>query len=193
MEALRAGYFGGPTAHNALFCRQFFANISNLEGAMNSKKIHQWAFVLIIISSLLTGCGGKVPPAQPTNTATSIPLTSTATIPPQPKSGEWTATTEFGTLSFKVTPDQTSISSVTFKFVDYECGGATVSGELGTDMGTGIMDGKFNYGGGSATLFTFNGTFDASGTSASGNLTYNWPNPYSECSGSGTWTATPTK
>ncbi len=169
---------------------------------MNSKKIHQWAFVLIIISSLLTGCGGKVPLAQPTekatlvpptNTATPIPLTSTATIPPQPKSGEWTGTTEFGTLSFRVTPDQTSIISVTFKFIDYECGGTTLSGELGTDMGTGIIDGKFNYGGGSATVFTFNGTFDASGTSASGNLTYNWTNPYPECSGSGTWTATPTK
>ena len=183
------------------FVDKFLQKISSLEGAMNSKKIHQWAFALIIISSLLTGCGGKVPPTQPTekatlvpptNTATSIPLTSTATIPPQPKSGEWTGTTEFGTLSFRVNPDQTSISSVKFKFVDYECGGKTVSGELGTDMGSGIIDGKFNYGSGSTMIFTFNGTFDASGTSASGNLTYNWPNPYPGCSGSDTWTATPT-
>ena len=59
----------------------FTKNIEPGRAKMNSKKLPQWIFVLIITILLLAGCSGQVP-VQPTETVTPIPPIATNTLVP---------------------------------------------------------------------------------------------------------------
>jgi hypothetical protein len=44
--------------------------------------------------------------------------------------GEWTASTDFGSFAFTVAPDSTAVTDIAYHFVDWTCGGITLSGDV---------------------------------------------------------------
>lgn len=106
------------------------------------------------------------------------------TAPPTP--GEWAASTEFGELGFTVNSDSTGITKVSFNFVEFECGGSSMSGGVSTENPSlwFINDGLFTIE--TSGMFgeaVIEGEFDETGNHASGTWEING------CLG--TWEASP--
>ena len=131
---------------------------------------------LLIVVFVLGACAPKTP--TPTTTPT----------PALPKSGEWTALTEFGELSFTVNPDSTGIAKISLHFPgEFKCGGIQVSGGIVSVENPNlwpITDGQFTVDTSlSLGKVVIDGKFDETGTHASGTWEIN------VCSG--TWESSP--
>jgi len=63
-----------------------------------------------------------------------------------PKSGDWTAKTDFGSVVFTVNPDGTEITKAVFNFTNFQCGPGSVSGSMGLEFSEGqkIENNKFS-------------------------------------------------
>jgi len=115
-------------------------------------------------------------PLAPTATSTPIPPTTTPTpLPPTPTSvpyspGPWTGSTDFGTLEFTVAPDSTAVIDIAYHFLDWTCGGLTLSGKVRTSGPLWpITNGQFTISHDVADLLmTVHGEFDETGSNASG-------------------------
>ena len=143
------------------------------------------AIPLLVVLVLLMGIGAgaceggegeeAVPPSTPSaptpEVTPSPPPTTAAPTPTLPKSGEWTASTEFGELKFTVNPDSTGIAKVSFNFTEFKCGGAQASGGVSVEKPTlwSITGGQFTIDTSlSLGKVVIKGKFDETGTHASG-------------------------
>ena len=94
------------------------------------------------------------------------------TAPAPPKSGDWTASTEFGELRFAVSSNGTGIAQISFDFVDFECAGSQMSGGVSIENENlwPITDGQFiiNVSTFPVWYVVVKGEFDKAGTQASG-------------------------
>jgi len=171
---------------------------ANTEGVkpVNSSKTLQCVVSLTLITLFLAACGApssapvSVPPTSvptvilPAAAPTAVPSVA-APAPPTP--GKWAGTAEFGTFVLTVNPKGTGVTYIAYTFSGYKCGPKVLSGGVANGLETGwdgkpINNGQFTFDG---QTMTVQGTFDPSGTSASGT----WTMP--GCSG--TWTASPSK
>lgn len=162
---------------------------------MNTKMVLQRAIGFIglaVIVLLMTGCGATssepmptsapVPPT-PTPTPMPAPPTSTPTpVPAPPMPGEWTASTDFGTLAFTVGPDSATVVDITYSFADWTCGGATLSGQV-KEIGPpwSITNRQFTISNWVGLPMRIDGEFDEAGSYVSGA----WEVEGQTCSG--TW------
>lgn len=111
----------------------------------------------------------------------------------QPQSGDWTATTGFGSLDFQVNQESTAITSIKYNFSSWTCGIVTLSGSVGISSPSGwaISDRQFTIKNtldmvGNQTM-TISGSFGDSGDQASGT----WKAVMYGSTCSGTWEASP--
>jgi len=113
-----------------------------------------------------------------------------------PVSGDWTGSAGFGDLSFTVDSTGTGITEITWDWIDFTCDGVTKNGSITWTPGTPepIINGQFTVeypgtfvSGDPYSEFSMSGTFDASGTHASG--TYEAVVFGTSCPG--TWNASP--
>jgi len=87
------------------------------------------ATVVIIAAAIFVGCIEKKTPITPTETPvlplTPMPTTTpiTSPIPTLPMPGKWAASAEFGEFEFVVNKTGTGISSITYHFSNWRCGG----------------------------------------------------------------------
>jgi hypothetical protein len=140
---------------------------------MNSRKPLRWVHILILVTLLLTGCGG----------ATAKP----------PAAGEWVASTDFGKLVFTVDETGTKITKMSYQFSEWTCGPTTNSGTIEVGSEWAITDGIFSV----TTSFdpdkqqtmTFGGTYDAAKQEFSGA----WDEVSYGAQCSGTWEASAPK
>ena len=135
--------------------------------------------LLIGMGALACGGNGDESGAPPSGDGEEVTLG-----PPTP--GEWAASTEFGELGFTVNSDSTGITKVSFNFVEFECGGSSMSGGVSTENPSlwSINDGLFTIE--TSGMFgevVIEGEFDDTGTHAAGTWEIN------ACSG--TWEALP--
>lgn len=89
--------------------------------------------VLALLAVLLvstTACGEGGDEATPTP---SPPLPTPTITPVPPISGEWSALADFGEFVFTVNPGGTGITKVSFRFSEFKCGPATLSGEVSVE------------------------------------------------------------
>ncbi len=124
---------------------------------MNTRKLLQWAFSVMLIAMLLSG---------------------NSRIDAQPQSGDWTCQTDFGELVFTVNPNGTHITKLIITFSSFTCGGVTQSGTItiSTSPGWPISNNQFNievdinY---PNISMTITGTFSGTGDQASGTWSVN--------------------
>ena len=90
------------------------------------------------------------------------------------KSGDWTATSDFGGFDFTVNPEGTEIPNYTYRFDGWGCGGVTLSGSIiyTRTPGWPISDRKFtieeDLDAQGNQAMTIQGTFSNSGDQVSG-------------------------
>ncbi len=136
---------------------------------MNNKKLLRWAFVLFLVTVLLTGCGGAA--AKP------------------PAAGEWVAATDFGKLVFTVDDTGTKITKMSYQFSEWTCGPTTNSGTIEVGSEWPITNGEFSattsFDPESKQTMVFGGTYDASSQKFSGV----WDEDSYGTKCSGTWEA----
>ncbi len=102
--------------------------------------------------------------------------------------GDWTATTDFGSVTFTVTPDGTAISKVALRFNNYSCGASRSSGGISFQNSKlwPITNGQFNFDLPQPfTHFIFTGRFNGNSAPATGT----WRAEAGTAVCSGTWTA----
>jgi hypothetical protein len=101
----------------------------------------------------------------------------------------WHAPTAFGTVDFTVNAQSTAVTYIWFNFSMYSCGTVTVSGSVGFESTWPITNNEFGMDVTAAggDRFVFGGTFDQSGTQASGD----WQVTLSGNTCSGTWQGAP--
>jgi len=134
---------------------------------MRITKLIVWAFLFVTLVST-TSCGRGGDEATPTP---SPPLPTPTVTPVPPKPGEWSALADFGEFTFTVNPSGTGITKVSFHFSEFECGPATLSGEVSVENPSlwTIADGQF-----AANVelmpdeIVIRGKFDETGSHASG-------------------------
>ena len=135
------------------------------------------ATVVIIAAAIFVGCIEKKTPITPTETPvlplTPMPTTTpiTSPIPTLPMPGKWAASAEFGEFEFVVNKTGTGISSITYHFSNWRCGGVTQSGSVDIRRVLApITNDQFtivaNIGG--TMTMTIQGKFDEPGMRASG-------------------------
>jgi hypothetical protein len=103
--------------------------------------------------------------------------------------GDWQTTVAFGTVDFTVNAQSTAVTYVRFNFAGYTCGTVTVSGWLGFGGTRPITNNEFGMDetDPDGNRFVFGGTFDQSGTQASGT----WLLTVLGNTCTGTWQGTP--
>lgn len=116
------------------------------------------------------------PPPSPTPTNIPTPTTSPAEL----RVGDWSGTSDIGTLSFTVLPGGKEITNLVFS---YQVGGVSTEIELTSGSIPISADGSFQF---HIATFDFQGQFSEDGTSASG--TYEVEPPLHDAV-SGEWTA----
>ena len=115
------------------------------------------ATVAIIAAAIFVGCIEKetpitltetpAPPLTPMPTTTPAPSLTpmptttpiTSPIPTLPMPGKWVASAEFGEFEFVVNNTGTGISSITYHFSNWRCGGLTQSGSVGIQRVGGLV------------------------------------------------------
>ena len=136
--------------------------------------------VLLILVVLIAGACAPTPAPAPTPVPTPMPtpeVTPAPTPTPTPaptlaKSGEWTASTEFGEFVFTVESGGKYLTKILFRFSEYKCGGVTSSGTVSVEK---IVSG-WPISSSRVTVDTYvrpwdiaiQGKFDETGTHASG-------------------------
>jgi hypothetical protein len=134
------------------------------------------------ISVLLAVCLFLCPtacksPAGPSDTSTAVS---------PPKSGEWTASTAFGSFDYIVNSASTYVAKITFNFSNWR--GRSGSVGISRDPGWPISSRSFKIETSiTSDQWTVDGTFDNSGNKASGN----WKAVIGTQTESGTWQASP--
>lgn len=119
-------------------------------------------------------------------TLIALSLGGYSRIDAQPRSGDWTASTDFGEFTFRVDSNRTHINKISFTFVSFTCGNITQSGTntSGRSPGWPITNNEFNiecnY---EWTIMTVGGTFTQTGDEASGT----WSDNVEGTTCSGTW------
>ena len=137
---------------------------------MNTLKMMSWTISVTIIVLLLNGYG---------------------VTHAQPKSGDWTVTTDFGQLVLTVNSDGTYITKIGYTFSSWTIGSVTRSGTvtISTSPGWSITDNKFtinnNLDPWGDQKMTINGEFNQTGDGASGT----WSANFYGTTASGTWEA----
>lgn len=103
-----------------------------------------------------------------------------------PKSGDWTASTAFGTLDFTVNQASTYVTKITLSFSNWKGRSGSVSSSK--DPGWQISNRSFKIETSiMSDQWTINGTFENNGNKASGN----WSAMIGGQTESGTWQASP--
>jgi hypothetical protein len=113
----------------------------------------------------------------------------------KPLLSEWKASTDFGDLKFTVNSDGTAVTEVSYVFSSWTCGSSTKSGTIKITNASGwpITDRQFTIENDLnpdpllSEMMTISGTFDQSGTHASGT----WQADLDDAVCSGTWQASP--
>ena len=124
-------------------------------------------------------------------------ITNGTTMPEQIVSGKWNAPTGFGELQFTVNPEGTYITEFKLTFDDWTLGNTTRNGSIAFSLldppGWQIVDREFSFDGdmdpspGDDDIMTVSGSFDATGSEASGT----WQAESDGATDSGTWQASP--
>lgn len=107
-----------------------------------------------------------------------------------PKAGEWTATADFGGFDFEINDSHDRVTSITYNFSSWTCGGKTMSGSISvsSEPGWQIADLQFsiemdlNPDPFTSEPITIEGTFETSSTAAG-----TWQAKVGSATCSGTW------
>jgi len=124
----------------------------------------------------LTSCKSPSGPSD-TSTTTSVSL---------PKSGDWTASTAFGSFDFTVNSSSTYITKINFNFSNWKGRSGSVS--VSKDPGWAISNRTFKIETSiMSDQWTIDGTFETNGNKASGN----WKAVIGSQTETGTWQSSP--
>ncbi len=140
--------------------------------------------LIVLITAFVLACGDN--PTTPESTSGGGGNTVAA-----PKSGTWTATTDFGGLEFVVSSDSKSITEIKYTFSGWK--GKSGSIKISNSSGWGISDRKFEIKNDldpdplRTESWTVKGTFANNGNEASGT----WEAVISGSTSSGNWNGTP--
>ncbi len=140
------------------------------------------------IGACVDSVSGESDTGNNCSSGVQITVSSSST---NPVSGTWTGPAGFGQLSFVVNSTGTGISEIKYTFIEFRCGPVIRNGNIRVIAGTPwpITDNQFTI---EKTLdpnfeMTVSGTFDQTGTNASGN----WEAVSYGTTCTGTWDASP--